>query len=45
MSLVKSQALYSVRTQVDAGALLSVPVLSNAINYVRKGVGFYGKYF
>jgi hypothetical protein len=45
MSLVIFQALYSVRTQVDAGALLLVPVLSNAINYVRKGVGFYGQYF
>jgi len=44
MSLVNSQAVYSVRTLVAADALLSVPVLSNAINYVRKGVGFYDKY-
>jgi hypothetical protein len=44
MSLVNSQALYSVRTLVDAVALLSVPVLSNAINYVRKEVGRYDKY-
>jgi len=44
MSLVNSQALYSVRTVVDAGALLSVSGLSNAISYVRKGVGFYDKY-
>jgi len=44
MSLVNSQALYCVRTLVDAGALLSVSVLSNAINYIRIGVGFYDKY-
>lgn len=40
MSLVNSQALYSLRTPVNIGALLSVPVLSNTINYARKGVGF-----